>query len=647
MLSAEFLTKKIDKLNFRDIIVIVKKIFKRSKMKQEFKAESKELLNLMIHSIYSNKDIFLRELISNASDALDKEHFARIQSKTKSTDALEIKIKTDKDNRTITISDSGIGMNEADLINNLGTIAHSGTKEFIKNLKTDEQIDSIGQFGVGFYASFIVADKVEVLTKKENDNAYLWSSDGTDSFEIVNADKDSHGTEITLYLKAGEDFDKYADSFTVESIIKTHSDYVKYPILLEKMVTIPVDTDDDNQEEAHEELQFAQVNSQVALWKKTKSEITDEEYEEFYQKQFMQFTKPLKVMHKVTEGMSNNNLLLYIPSSKPFDYNTPNYKNGIDLYSKGILIDNNVDYLIPEHFNFVRGLIDSNDLDLNISREILQKDQKVSRIQKFIEKTITKTLTSMLKKQREDYNQFYDNFGRTLMFGVYNEFGKNADKLKDLIMFKTNKSDDYVTLLEYTQNNIDQDKIYYLAGNSIEAINAMPIMESIKEKEIEILYLTNDIDEFALQVLAKYEDKDIISVLNADLQSETEKEDLKQLNEQHQELLTKVKASLSDKVVDVKLTNRLKTSAASIINAENISIEQEKLLMQMPDANLNLNKILEINPNHEFFKLISKTENINDYAQVLYNQARLVEGLEIDNPKEYSDLLFKLLSTQK
>lgn len=614
-------------------------------MKQEFKAESKQLLNLMIHSIYSNKDIFLRELISNASDALDKKHFAQIQGKVNNDESLMIDLKVDPEKRTVTITDSGIGMNQEDLIANLGTIAHSGTKAFMEKLQDNPEIDSIGQFGVGFYASFIVADFVEVITKTENDSAYHWSSDGTDSFEITSTTKENIGTDIILHIKDGEDFDQYLTTSTIEQIVKDHSDYVKYPIYLEKMVSTPVESEDEEATPSTvEELKRVQINSQIALWKKAKSEISDEEYTEFYQTQYMQFTKPLKTIHKVTEGMSSNNLLLFIPSSKPFDYNTPNYKNGIDLYSKGILIDKNVDYLIPEYFNFVRGLIDSNDLDLNISREILQKDQKVTRIQKLIEKTINKTLTSMLKKDRDNYNSFYDNFGRTLMFGVYNEYGKDADKLKDLIMFKSNKSDNYITLAEYLERNIDQDKIYFLAGPSITAINAMPVMETVIEKDIEVLYLTNDIDEFALQILGKYDDKEITSILHADLQTDEEKADLEQLNTDNADVLSSIKTSLEGKVTDVKLTNRLKSSAASITNAEDISIEQEKLLMQMPDANLNLNKVLEINPNHEFFKLLQSREDIDDLATVLYNQARLVEGLEIDDPKAYSELLFKLIN---
>lgn len=619
-------------------------------MKQEFKAESKELLNLMINSIYSNKDIFLRELISNGSDALDKKHFAQIQGQIASDEPLQIEVKANSDKRTLTISDSGIGMNKEDLIANLGTIAHSGTKAFMENLKDQQDIDSIGQFGVGFYASFIVADFVEVISKTANDTAYRWSSEGTDSFEITTADKTSVGTEIILHLKTGDDYDKYLETFTLENIIKTHSDYVKYPILLEKAVQVPDEPEQDNDEQkdstpsTHEELQMVQINSQVALWKKNKDDITQEEYNEFFQSQYMQFAPPLKTIHKVTEGMSSNNLLLFIPSTKAFDYNTPSYKNGIDLYSKGILIDNSVEYLIPEYFNFVRGLIDSNDLELNISREILQKDQKVTRIQNLVEKTINKTLMTMQKKDRENYNEFYQNFGRTLMFGVYNEYGKNAQKLKDLIMFKSNKSESFITLAEYIERNDKQDKIYFIAGPSITAINAMPVMETVNEKDIEVLYLTEDIDEFALQILGKYDDKEITSLVNADLQSEDEKANLEQLNKDNEDILAKIKTSLGDKVSDVKLTNRLKTSAASITNAEDISIEQEKLLMQMPDANLNLSKVLEINPNHEFFKTIQHTENLDDLALIIYNQARLVEGLQIDDPKTYSELLFKLLS---
>ena len=589
--------------------------------KKLFKSESKELLNLMIHSIYSNKDIFLRELVSNASDALDKREFLKIQGKVKAEGDGKITVSVDKKNRTITIIDNGIGMNEKELDENLGTIAHSGSKEFIEKLSEENSMDIIGQFGVGFYSSFIVADKVEVITKKEKGSTFKWTSDGVESYSIEKIESGTVGTQINLTIKKGKDFDQYLEVDNVKNLIKEHSDFVKFPIMIEDEV----------------------VNSQVAIWKKNKRSIKTEDYNEFYTSKYYDYNHPSHVIHAKSEGVTNLDMLLFVPSKKPFDFYTQNYKKGLSLYSKGILIDECVDYLLPDHFGFVRGLIDSEDISLNVSREMLQQDKTVEKIKKIINTKIRKELEKIQAKDREKYNAFYDEFGRTLMYGMYDNYGVNSDELKDLVMFKTSKEEKYSTLKEYVVNNVDSKFIYYVAGDSIDKINNMPIMKKVKDKGIEVLYFTNDIDEFAIQILAKYNDVEFKSVITADFETEEEKQELEKLSTDKKDLLEKIKESLKGKVIDVKLTTSIGDVPSSLINDNGISIEQEKLLAQLPDNNFTANKILELNPDHEMFDIITKSDDVEDYAKLLFYQAQLLEGLEILDPLEFINITNKLI----
>lgn len=607
-------------------------------MKKEFQAESKELLNLMIHSIYSNKDIFLRELLSNASDALDKKEFFKAQSKVVNKLENEIVLDIDKKARTITIYDSGVGMNEADLEKNLGTIAHSGSKEFLQKLEEGQSADIIGQFGVGFYSSFIVADEVEVYSKMASDEGFKWISTGIDSYEIEKFDVEKEGTKIVLHVKKGKEFDKYLEDYEIKSLVKKHSDYVKYPIKM--LQEVETETEDENEVTAFE---YATINSQMAIWKKDKKTLTDEDYNAFYSSNYYDFTAPLKTIHAQLSGTTNMDMLLFIPSKKSFDYQTPTFKKGLDLYCRGVLIDSSVDYLLPDYFNFVKGLIDSEDLNLNISREMLQQDKVVDKLKKAVQNRVKKELLKIQKKNREQYESFYDEFGRTLMFGVYDSYGANKEELKDLIMFKSSIEDKYVTLSEYLEKNTDAKNIYYVAGESIEKIKQMPIMEKIKGKNIEVLYLTNDVDEFALQILREYNEVEFKSVLTADFDSEDEKKEIEKLSEDNKEVLEKIQTSLSGKVSKVRLTNKLENVAVCIVNDNEISIEQEKVLSQMPDANLNIEKILEVNPKHPLFKALEKSKNPEKYSQLLLDQAMLIEGLSIADPKKHAELLNELI----
>ncbi len=596
-------------------------------MKKEFQAESKQLLELMIHSIYSQKDIFLRELISNASDAIDKRQFLALQNEKLKIDDYKIIIDIDEKKKTISITDNGIGMSQKDLENNLGTIAKSGTKEFVKKIKDQENIDVIGQFGVGFYSSFIVSKKVEVLTKKLNSKPLKWSSNGIKDYLIEDGDKKEIGTKITMFLKQDEEILEFLNKENIKTLVKKYSDYVKYPIYLGEEI----------------------INSQKALWKKDKKDIKKEEYNEFYKSKYYDFNDPVHVMHVKAEGSFNYEFLGFIPSNKPFDYNSPNYKQGLDLYSKGILIDNNLAYLLPEPFNFVKGLVDSQDLNLNISREMLQKDNSVSKLSALIEKKIQKELLNLLNKKREDYNKIYDNFGRTITFGLYNDYGIKKDLVKDLVMYKSSKNNEYVTFKEYIENNKDSEFIYYAAGESIEKINQLPIMQKIKEKNIEVLYFLNDIDEFAIQMLNNYENKEFksISSANLDFDSKEEKEELNKANENNKVLLEELKDFLNGKVDDVKLTSKLIDDAACITSKEGLSIEMEKVLSSMGDnQNIKASKVLEINYNHEVFKklkTLKSKEEIKKIIEIIYTQAMISEGFEVEDKKAYNNLINDLI----
>lgn len=607
-------------------------------MKKEFKSESKQLLNLMIHSIYSNKDIFLRELLSNASDALDKKEFFKAQSKDVTSEASKIIIDVDAKSRTITLTDTGIGMNEEELEQNLGTIAHSGSKAFIEQLEENQDADIIGQFGVGFYSSFIVADTVTVVTKTATDSAYKWTSDGVEAYEIEASDSDFIGTKITLHIKKGTDFDQYLNEDTIKSLVKKHSDYVKYPIQM--LSLIESDSDDENTPEAFE---YQTINSQIAIWKKDKKDITTDEYNQFYTQTYFDFMPPLKTIHAKMSGATNLEMLVYLPKQKAFDYQNPTFKKGLDLYCRGVLIDNTVDYLLPDYFNFARGLIDSEDLNLNISREMLQQDKIVDKLKKAVSSRIKKELLKIQKKDRSAYEEFYDQFGRTLMFGVYDNYGAYKDELKDLIMFKSSIEDKYVTLSEYIEKNVETKEIYYIAGTSIDKIKQMPIMEKISGKNIEVLYLTNDVDEFALQGMQSYQDYTFKSILTADLDTEDEKKEIEKLSTDNKEILEKIKTSLDTKVSNVRLTTKLENVAVCVVNDNEISIEQEKILAQMPDNQIKIDKVLEINPKHALFKALEKSSNPEKYSQLLLDQALLIEGLAIENPKAHAELLNELI----
>ncbi|MDF9866518.1 molecular chaperone HtpG [Bacilli bacterium PM5-3] len=621
-------------------------------MKKEFKAESKQLLELMINSIYSNKEIFLREIISNASDAIDKRQFLALQDKTLENDSPEIRLDVDKKKRTITITDNGIGMNESDLEENLGTIAHSGSKEFMKELEEKKDIDVIGQFGVGFYASFIVSDKVEVITKKGGSNAYKWISDGIESYEIEESEKNDIGTQITLFIKKDKEFNDFLETNEIEALVKKYSDFIKYPITIEKEVKI-YDKDEDGNDildKYQTKKEIVTINSMKAIWKKDKASVLQEEYDNFYMSHFHDWQKPLKTIHRKVEGNLNYEMLLFIPSHRGFDFFSPTYKKQIDLYSKSVFIEGDCEYLISDAFKFVKGIIDSEDLSLNISREMLQHDANVNKLAKAIESKIKSELLKMQKNERELYEQFYDEFGQQLVYGVYDNFGAKKEVLKDLIMFKSTKEEKYVTLKEYVERmSEDQKDILYIAGSSIEQINKLPIMEQILADDSEVLYFLNEVDEFAISVLNEYEGKTFKSIASAEYKNDKDEDELKDQTNDNKDLLAALKDSLKSEVSDVVLTNRLKSSAVYLTSKDNISIEMEKTLANMPDSQgIKANKVLEINPNHELFSALTKVytedkEEINDYAKLLYNQALLVEGLKIDNPIEYSELLTKLM----
>ncbi len=620
----------------------------------KFKAESKQLLDLMINSIYSNKEVFLRELVSNASDALDKRQFMAIQDEDFKYDELFIEIKTDKDNRTITLIDSGIGMDLKDLENNLGTIAKSGSKEFIEMLKASnsetDSLNIIGQFGVGFYSAFIVAKEVIVKTKKGNNSCYKWISKGVDEYSVEEISGDFKGTEITLVLKDDNELSEFLEQTTIQSLIKKYSDYVKYPIYME-IVTTKMEAIDGSDEQIEvNEVERQVLNSQKALWKKDKKDITNEEYNDFYKSKYYDFSDPLHIIHAKAEGTFNYELMLFIPENKPFDYNMSTYKKGLDLYSKGILIDHNLDYLLDDCFGFVKGIVDSEDLNLNISREMLQKDATVTKLTTLIQKRIKKELLNLQKKKREQYEKLFENFGRMITYGVYDEYGKNKDLLKDLLMFKSSKNEAYVTLKEYVEANEEQETIYYVAGASIEKIKQMPQMEKVLEKDIEVLYFLNDVDEFAINILGEYEGKEFKSITNANLDLDTteEKAEIEKQAEINADLLKVMSEALAGKVTEVKLTNKLKDSAVCLVNGEGLSLEMEKILAQMLENNgMKASKVLELNPTHQVFKSLEaikdNQELITKYSKLLYNQALLVEGFELDDPKEYANLVDELI----
>ena len=624
--------------------------------KKQFKAESKKLLDLMINSIYTNKEIFLRELISNASDAIDKLYYKSLTDDKIdiNTDDFKIKIDIDKDDREITITDNGCGMTKEELENNLGTIAESGSSLF-KEANKDDKIDIIGQFGVGFYSAFMVAKKIEVESKSiDSDEAYKWTSEGADGYTIKECKKKDVGTKITLKLKKDTDDEKYSeflDSYHIQSIIKKYSDYIRYPIIMKvEKSRLKEGTDKDYETYFEEDT----INSMIPIWKKDKKELKEEDYNNFYTSRFFDYDKPLKTIHTKVEGTCSYNALLYIPSHLPFDFYTKEYEKGLALYSNGVMIMEKCAEILPDYFSFVKGLVDTEDVSLNISREILQQNKNVKLIAKSIEKKIKRELESMLKNDREVYESFFETFGMQLKFGIYSDYGQHKDELKDLIMFYSSTEKKLVTLEEYVSRMKEEQKcIYYACGESIDKVDNMPQVELIKDKGYEILYLTEYVDEFALQTLTTYDAKNFVNVSNdnVDLDSEEERAELEKLNKDSKDMFDVMKKVLDkSNISDIKFTHRLKNHPVCLTTEGEISSSMEKVLNALPNDNkVNAKMIMEINENHPIAKKIQSLydndrEELEKYTKILYSEARLIEGLPIDNPTELSNLICDIIA---
>ena len=623
-------------------------------MKKQFKAESKRLLDLMINSIYTNKEIFMRELISNASDAIDKLHYLSLTDSKVKPGNFEIRIEADKEKRTLTISDNGIGMTEEELENNLGTIAKSGSLAFKQENENQTDVDIIGQFGVGFYSAFMVSKKIEVKSRAySSDKAYLWVSSGEDGYTISATNKDTCGTVITLYLKDDDEdfkYSEYLEEYKIRSIIKKYSDYIRYPIVMNVENRVLKDGSKDEYETIHED---ATLNSMIPIWKKDKKDITEEDYNNFYSDKFYDYEKPMKVINSKVEGQCSYNSILFIPSHAPYDFYTKEYEKGLQLYSNGVLIQEKCGDLLPDYFNFVKGIVDTPDLSLNISREMLQHDKNLGIIAKSIENKIKNELSNMMKNDYEEYKKFFKIFGLQLKFGIYNNYGMDKDKLKDLILFYSANKKDLISLKEYVSNmSENQDKIYYANGETPDKIDLLPQVELVKDNGFDILYFTDYMDEFAIQTLMEYEGKKFINVCSKDLNlsSDEENKKLDKLNSEHSDLFKAMKESLADSVSEVRFTNRLKSHPVCLTTEGDVSVEMEKVFNAMPtDNKIKANTILEINSEHKIVdKLNDLYKNDKDelakYTKILYAQARLIEGLTIDNPTEISNLVCDLIS---
>lgn len=626
--------------------------------KKQFKAESKRLLDLMINSIYTHKEIFLRELISNASDAIDKLYYLSLTENRQDVDrdAFEIHLDVDREARTLTIRDNGLGMNKEEMEENLGTIAKSGSLAFKQKLEEGEQsdVDIIGQFGVGFYSAFMVAQKVVVTSRKYGEEeAYRWESNASDGYTIEPCEKEGWGSEITLYLKDNteeENYDEFLAQYEIERLIRKYSDYIRYPIRMEveEQKRVEEEHADENAEPKYETIiETKTLNSMVPLWKRNKNDITAEEYNSFYKDKFMDFTDPQKVIHFSVEGNVSFTALLFIPGKAPMNYYSQDYKKGLQLYSRGVFIMDKAEDLIPEHFRFVKGLVDSQDLSLNISREMLQHDRQLKVIANRIEKKIKSELLLMLRNEREEYEKFWNNFGLQIKFGVYNDYGMHKDLLQDLLLFYSSHEKKLVTLDEYVARMPeDQKYIYFVSGADVDKIDRMPMVQSVKAKEYEILYLTDNVDEFALQALGNYKEKQFknISQGDLDLASEEEKKEVEQTAEANKDLLEDIKEALKDKVQDVKISTRLVDDPVCMSSDEGMSFEMEKVLSAMPEGNpygMKATRILEINPKHPIFAALQKIyasdkEAVKEYADVLYTQAMLIEGFPVEDPMEFS-----------
>ena len=626
-----------------------------STVKKEFKAESKRILDLMINSIYTHREIFLRELISNASDAIDKLYYKALTDEGLTFDADDyyIKVSVDEEARQITISDRGIGMNAEALEQNLGVIAQSGSLQFKKDLETKEDHEIIGQFGVGFYSAFLVADQVTVISKAlGEDTAYKWQSNGADGYTIEEAELDHTGTDIILTVKEStedENFDEYLNSWTLRSIIKKYSDFIRYPIKMDATRHEPVEGGEEGEEgETTEVTHEETINSRIPIWKKNKRELSSEDYDNFYQEKHFGFDKPLSHLHLSVDGNVSYNAILYIPESRPYDFYTQEYEKGLELYSAGVMIMQKCADLLPDYFSFVKGVVDSEDLSLNISREILQHDRQLKLIAKNINTKIKNELEKLLKNDREKYEQFFEAFGRQLKYGIYADYGQHKDTLKDLILFKSSHEDKEVTLAEYVSRmGEEQTAIYYATGESAERIKKHPQAEAVLDKGFEILYFTEDIDEFAIKMLREYDGKEFKSISSADL--ELDKEQDKSINEENADILEKMTDLLAGKVKSVRATSRLKSHPVALANEGDISIEMEKVLNMMPNSDgVQAEKVLEVNVNHPVFATLQQAksedeEKFNLFTDVLYNQARLIEGLDLEDPVAFADNVCKLM----
>ena len=623
---------------------------------KQFKAESKRLLDLMINSIYTNKEIFLRELISNASDALDKLHYRSLTDKDISVDLsnLEIKIEIDKPNRQIIIKDNGCGMTEKELESNLGTIAKSGSLAFKEANEKKENIDIIGQFGVGFYSAFMVSDKVTVESKAiNNEQAYKWESKGAEGYTIEPCDKKEVGTTITLHIKEDSEEEKYSeflDEYKIQELIKKYSDYIRYPI---KMDLEHSHKKEGTENEYEKVIETETINSMIPIWKREKSKVKKEEYNNFYTEKFNDFLQPLKVIHSSVEGQFSYNALLYIPGHLPYDYYAQDYEKGLQLYSNGVLIMNKCSELLPDYFGFIKGLVDSPDLSLNISREMLQHDRQLRVIAKNLENKIRTELQNMLKNDREGYEKFFNIFGMQLKYGTYNNYGADKDKLKDLLMFYSSTEKKLVTFSEYISRMKEgQDTIYYACGESIDKIDLLPQVDSVKDKGYEILYLDASVDEFIMQVLQEYEGKKFANVCadSIDLETTEEKEELKKVNEENKSMFDVMKEAIGEEVQGIRFTHKLKNHPVCLTSEGALSVKMEKVINAMPnEEGVKAQTILEINETHPIVeKLKSLYDNnkdeLKEYTKILYAQARLIEGLPIENPTEISNLVCKMIS---
>lgn len=622
--------------------------------KKEFKAESKKLLSMMINSIYTNKEIAFRELISNASDAIDKlVYLSATNGELKAdTNNLKILIELDKENRTIKITDNGIGMTDMELESNLGTIAKSGSELFKEENNDKKNLEIIGQFGVGFYSSFMISKRVSVLSRKAGcEDAYLWESDGTDGFTITKSEMPNNGTVVTLYLKDNTEdnnYDEYLEDFTISRIVKKYSDYIKYPIQME------VETEKEDETDKSKKIKVKELktlNSMVPIWKKNKKDVKEEEYNDFYADKFYDYEKPLKVIKSDVEGLTSYSSLLFIPSHAPYNYYTKDYEKGLMLYSKGVMIMDKCSDLLPDYFSFVKGIVDSEDISLNISRETMQSDKQIKVIARSLETKIKKELVDMLKNERDNYIKFYEAFGEQLKYGIYSSYGMNKEVLQDLLLFYSSRKEKLITLDEYLEDMSD-DTIYYASGETIDKIKMLPNVINALNSNKNVLFLTNYLDEFVIKVLGTYKDKKFMNVLSSefDLSTEEEKENLKKVNEDNKSMLDKMTSILNNQVKNVRFTNKLKDHAVCLTSEGDVSLEMEKVLNAMPNGeSVKANKILEINENSKIADKLkelyaSNSEELEKYTKILYNQARLIEGLSVENPTELTSLICEIMA---